>query len=162
MPYLLPNSICISWLVLFLSFTGTLPGQKTAFVQLKGDTEFTISAGQETQIQLSFLITEGFHIQAQQVNDENLIPSVLSFEAPDGLVLGDPVFPQADELEMKGEEEAWLVFSDLLEIKVPVTIAKPAEKGTYLVKGNFYYQACDDAKCYFPRDLPFSMNINIK
>lgn len=162
MHYLPLSSILSLWLMLFLSQNVQLHAQETAFVQLKEDPEFTIASGEETHVQLSFLINEGYHIQANRVKDENLIPSTLSFDASDELILGDPVFPQAVEFRMKGEEESWLVYSDVVEINVPIRTVKPLDTGAYLIKGNLHYQACDDAKCYFPRDLPFSMKINVK
>lgn len=162
MNYLPLSSILPLWLMLFLSLKVQVHAQETAFVQLKEDPEFTIVSGEETYLQLSFHIREGYHIQANRVNDENLVPSVLTFNASDGLILGDPVFPQALEFRMKGEEEAWLVYSDVVEINVPVRVVETVDMGTYLVKGTLHYQACDHAKCYFPRDLPFSMKIKVE
>lgn len=156
------NRISTLWLMLLLSLNAQLHAQETAFVQLSGDPEYTVTAGEETHIQLTFLINEGYHIQADQVKDENLIPSVLSFDTSAGLIIGDPIFPQAVELEVNGEEEAWLVYSDVLKINVPVRTVKGVEQGVLLIKGNLHYQACDDSKCYFPRDLGFSIKINVE
>jgi len=160
MRYLPINNLSALWLLLFLYVPSH--AQQQAFVQLKDEPEFTITAGQDTHIQLSFVIHKGYHIQADSVNDENLIPSVLSFDASKGMVLGVPEFPQAVELEVEGEEEAWRVYSDVVEVKVPLRAGKGMEKGTYLVNGNLFYQACDKAKCYFPRDLPFSIKVNVE
>lgn len=163
MDYLLPNKTLILWLFLPLFLKISDPGQEKAFVKLKEEPEYTFIAGQENHIQLSFLIREGYHIQAYQVKDENLIPSELTFEESDTLIFpGDPVFPEAVEFRMKGTEEAMDVYSDLLEIKVPLRTFKYLERGAYLIKGKLHYQACDDVKCYFPRDLPFTMKINIE
>lgn len=76
MHYLLPIKVFILWLILFLSLKFSVPMQEIAFVQLKEEPEYTLTA--------------------------------------------------------------------------------------YLIKDNLHYQSCDDAKCYFPRDLPFTMKINIE
>ena len=162
MHYLRHNKTSILWLILFLSLNASVLAQETAFVQLKGSPEFTLTSGEEKYIPLSFIINEGYHIQANQVKDENLIPSAISFQVSDELILGDPVFPQAVEFRMKGTEEVMDVYSDVLEINVPVRMLNPVEKGVLLVKGKLYYQACDDAKCYYPRDLDFTIKINIE
>lgn len=162
MNYLLPNKIFILWLILFLHLNAPVQAQGPSFVQLNREPEFTIASGEEQHISLSFLIKEGYHIQADQVKDENLIPSVLSIDASDELIIGDPVFPQAVEFRMKGVEEALLVYSDVLEINVPIRTVKSVEKGAFLIKGTLHYQACDASKCYFPRDLNFIMEINIQ
>jgi hypothetical protein len=136
--------------------------QDSRFVELKDELEITMRPGKEKQISLSFLIKDGYHIQANRVQDENLIPSVLSLEAPEGLIIGDPVYPQADEFKMEGVEEALHVYGDVLKIDVPVRTIQYVEKGAFLIKGKLHYQACDAFKCYFPRDLNFIMKINIK
>lgn len=162
MNYLLLIKSFILWLILFLQMTAPVYAQGPSFVQLKGEPEFTIESGKEQHILLSFLIKEGYHIQADQVKDENLIPSVLSIDTADHLIISDPIFPAAVEFKMKGVEEDMYVYSDILEINIPVKAVKSGGKGAVLVKGNLHYQACDAYKCYFPRDLPFTMKINIQ
>jgi len=162
MNYLLPNKIFILWLILFLYPNAPVQAQEPSFVQLNRKPEFTIASDEEQHISLSFLIKEGYHIQADQVKDENLIPSVLTVDASDVLIIGDPIFPPSIEFRMKGVEEALQVYSDVLEINVPVKTAKSVKKGLYHIKGTLHYQACDDSKCYFPRDLNFIMEINIQ
>jgi hypothetical protein len=162
MHYLPLNKISFFWLILLLPLHASVQAQETSFVQLMtSEPEFKIVSGEEQHILLSFLIKEGYHIQANQVEDESLIPSVLSIDAPDELIIGDPVFPQAAEFRMKGAEEALHVYNDVLKIKVPVKTVKSVEKRLFLLKGQLHYQACDAYKCYFPRDLQFTMSINI-
>lgn len=134
--------------------------QEPSFIQLNGESEFTITGDEQQYITLSFLIKEGYHIQSDKVKDESLIPSELSFDASDIFKIGDPVFPAAEEFWMEGVEEPMEVFSDVLKINVPVTILKPELKGPFFLKGNLHYQACDDSKCYFPRDLNINLKIN--
>lgn len=159
---LLMNKICILWFIMFLNLYVPVDAQEISFVQLIEEPELTITSGNEEPVSLRFLIKEGYHIQAAEVKDENLIPSALSFDAPDGLKIDDPVFPQPDEFRMQGVEEVWHVYSDVLEVKIPVNALESMEEGVYTVNGKLYYQACDDFKCYFPRNFDFSMKINVK
>jgi hypothetical protein len=103
-------------------------------------------------------IKDGFHIQADKVRDENFIPTVLTFEEQDEIVIGDPVFPNADEFYMEGAEEPIVVFGRVLKIQVPITVLD-FKKDMINVKGKLHYQACDEKKCYFPRDLNFTVKI---
>ncbi|WP_296622784.1 protein-disulfide reductase DsbD domain-containing protein [Marivirga sp.] len=150
------------WLVLLFQANTLIYAQNPSFVQLHKAPEYFVEAGEQQYISLSFLIKEGYHIQASQVKDENLIPTVLSFDVLDSLKLGDPVFPKTVEFKMKGQKTTWSVYKDILEINVPVKIIKPGEKEVFSINGKLYYQACDDYKCYFPRNLKFIMKINIK
>lgn len=163
MNYWLTNKTYLLWLILVI-FLSPAQGQEPSFVQLHEEPEFTIVAGEEQFVPLSFLIKEGYHIQADQVKDENLVPSVLSMEAsnPNEVTMGNPVFPPPVEFWMDGVEEPLLVFSSILTVNVPLKTAKSTEKGELSIKGKLHYQACDVSKCYFPRDLPFVMKINIE
>jgi hypothetical protein len=156
---LLPNKVY--WLVPFfcMSLLFTLFGQQTDFVVLSSPSELNLVPGEEQKISLSFRIKEGFHIQADEVKDENLIPSHLIFEHSPELTIGEPIFPQSKEFWMEGSEEALLVFSDLMEITVPIN-SPPSVDGIVL-KGILHYQACDASKCYFPRNLEFVLKLNI-
>ncbi|CAN5352056.1 hypothetical protein BH23BAC1_BH23BAC1_08840 [soil metagenome] len=123
MHYSPPNNISFLWLILLMYLRTPVYAQNHSFVQLKSEPVFTISsgeeqAGEEQDLSLFFVINEGYHIQADQVKDENLIPSVLSIEAPGELIIGVPVFPKAEEFRMNGVEEPLQVFSNVLEIKV--------------------------------------------
>lgn len=163
MNYLLHHKVYRLLLILFLQVNAIAHAQDPSFVQLNnGEPEFTVEAGEQQDITLTFQIKGGYHVQAYQVKEENLIPTVLTFDAPDHVSLGDPVFPEAVEFRMKGEEEPWHVYSDKLEINVPVRIKKAVEKGELSINGKLHYQACDNFKCYFPRDLNFIMKLNIQ
>lgn len=177
MNYWLHNNIFMFCLILFLQVnvlvhaqrgavqrivSTTDAAQEPSFVQLDREPEFSIVAGEQQHISLTFLIKAGYHIQANRVKDENLIPTTLSMDASDTLILGNPIFPEAVEFSMKGKEEALHVYSDVLEIQVPIKTVKFVEKGEFPIHGKLHYQACDETKCYFPRDLDFIMKIHIQ
>lgn len=152
-----------AWFVFFLVFplSIALQAQEESFVQVDGDLKFDISPGEEKHVTLSFIIKEGFHIQANQVTNENLIPSELSINPPNKFVFGEAVFPESKKFIMKGAAEALLVYSDTLKIYLPVKAMESAEKGNIPMKGKLHYQPCDSSKCYFPRDLIFDLVANI-
>lgn len=172
MNYLLHNNIFILCIILFLQVNALVHTQRCAvpvghdqepsFVQLNREPEFSVVSGEQQHISLSFLIQEGYHIQANLVKDENLIPTVLTIDTSDVVIFGDPIFPEAVEFSMKGKEEALHVYSDVLEINIPIKTVKSVEKGEFSMHGKLHYQACDDSKCYFPRDLHFIIKINIQ
>ncbi|MGK7390719.1 MAG: protein-disulfide reductase DsbD domain-containing protein [Candidatus Cyclobacteriaceae bacterium M2_1C_046] len=155
------NKNQILWFILFLNIN-IVYAQEASFIKLVGEPEFTISSGDEKEISLVFLIKEGYHIQAAEVKDENLIPSVLSFDSPDEMIIEDPVYPKPIEFRMKDVEESLLVYSDVLEIHTSVKALNSTDRGAYIVNGKLYYQACDDFKCFFPRNFNFKMIINIE
>jgi len=138
-----------------------LKAQVQFFVTINEDLEIKVMAGEEQHFLLSFQVKEGFHIQANEVKNENLIPTVLHLNAPDRVLIGEPIYPPPTKFEMEGAEESLLVFGDRLDIKIPIQIPKSNEE-TYTLEGKLHYQACDERKCFFPRDLPFKVKIKIE
>ncbi|WP_162419327.1 protein-disulfide reductase DsbD domain-containing protein [Cyclobacterium roseum] len=131
-------------------------------MELKSEPELRLAPGEENQLIVSFLIKEGYHIQANRVKDENLIPTKLSFESAEGFIIGDPVYPRADEFRMEGVKEPLAVFGDTLKIRVPVKTANTLEKQRAQIKGKLYFQPCDASKCYYPREFDFNLSIRVK
>lgn len=162
MNFSLLNSFFIVGFILSPYWHIHVSAQETSFVQWLDVPEFTIFCGEDKIITLSFGIKESYHIQANQVKNENLIPTTLYLKANHELTFGDPVFPKGDELKMKGVEEKLSIFSEIMEIQVPINTNQLTKKGAYFVEGQLHYQACDNAKCYFPRNLNFVFKITLE
>ncbi|MFC4872214.1 protein-disulfide reductase DsbD domain-containing protein [Negadavirga shengliensis] len=160
MRYLLTNNLLL-WLFLFLHSPFPVQDQEPAFVRVNGEMEFQVTPGEETHLKLFFRIRENFHIQANRVNNENLIPSVLSVDGAGEMAIGEPVFPKGHEFRMDGVEEPLYVYSELLEVVVPIKTEKH-HKGEFPLKGKLHYQPCDATKCYFPRDLDFVIRVHVQ
>ncbi len=161
MNYLPRNNILIFYFFI-LPFTAFAQVEERRFVELKSEPELRLAPGEENQLIVSFLIKEGYHIQANRVKDENLIPTKLSFESAEGFIIGDPVYPRADEFRMEGVKEPLAVFGDTLKIRVPVKTANTLEKQRAQIKGKLYFQPCDASKCYYPREFDFNLSIRVK
>jgi peroxiredoxin len=131
------------------------------FIQLKGVRSSEIGADGQGMVTVLFQIKEGYHIQANKVNDDNLIPVKLEFETVEGISMGEPVFPGWREFKMEGTPDPFLVFDEILDVKIPVSVDHRKISGDLLLKGNLYYQACDSKKCFFPRDFRFEVNLTI-
>jgi hypothetical protein len=144
-------------LINFIAFA-----QEASFVRLEKETVVSLNSDKNDYFILTIIIKENFHIQANQVNDENLVPTKLSFDETDGIQFGQPIFPKTEDLPIKGLDNPWKVYSERLEIKVPVQFDITKGNRDFIIKGNLFYQACDDKKCFFPRDFNFKINLIIK
>lgn len=121
-----------------------------------------IPAGEKSTVFVSFKIKEGYHIQADQVNDENLIPASLTMESTDVLTFLEPEYPEHEDFKLRNTDEILWVFSNEFSIKIPVKVNKSVEPGIYSAEGALYYQACDDYRCLFPRNLKFKLKVRVK
>lgn len=131
------------------------------FIQFKGSSPTTLASGGQSAITVSFQIKDGYHIQANEVNDDSLIPVRIDMENHEAINYGQPVFPAWKKFKMEGTNDRLWVFDEMLDVKIPLTIAKEKSPGDYFIKGNLHYQACDSWKCYFPRVLVFEVRFSI-
>lgn len=131
------------------------------FIQFKGSSSTNLEIGGQSAITVSFQIKDGYHIQANEVNDNSLIPVKLEMETSEGISYGMPIFPGWKEFKMEGTNNRLWVFDEILDVRIPFTISKENSTSDYLLKGNLHYQACDSWKCYFPRTLEFEVRFSI-
>ncbi len=121
----------------------------------------TIEPGNRSTVNIPFQIKYGYHIQADTVNDDNLIATILTFENIEGIELSKPKYPDYKEFRLKGTEEKLLVFDAEMQIQVTISVSETVKKGSYSLPGSLYYQACDSVQCLFPRRVNFQVGIEV-
>lgn len=52
-----------------------------------------------------------------------------------------------------------VVYGGAFTIKLPVEAPPGAPPATYALEGEFHYQACDSARCFAPRSIPFTVAV---
>jgi hypothetical protein len=159
-------SVLINFLLFFFisspNYNRIHPFQGNDFVDIDTELEWNLFSGERKNVEIAFVIKEGYHIQADQVLDENLIPTSLTTQSPDDIIVDDPIFPSALPFRLKNVKEVMMVFHKKLNITLPVSVKENTEIGIYTIIGNLHYQACDSVKCYFPRDLLFEINVEVR
>ncbi|MBR9997898.1 MAG: hypothetical protein KFF73_02955 [Cyclobacteriaceae bacterium] len=158
--------LLIKFLILTCLFKFSLPVAAQLpdhqFVKINNIPEWEISPAEKKNLEIILEIHEGYHIQADEVNDKNLIPTTLTFsEVPEDVILYDPVYPEPGFFKLKNVDDLMPVFSRILKISIPAAVKKGATSNVFSIKGNLNYQACDSVKCYFPRDLSVNLMIRI-
>ena len=121
--------------------------------------DFVIKAGNAKSVTIPFQIKYGYHIQADTVNDDNLIAAELTFDYLDGIDLGKLDYPEFKEFQLRGTDDKLLVFDGEFRVMVEIKVSKSVKKGSYSLPSSLYYQACDSARCLFPRRLNFQLPI---
>ena len=100
------------------------------------------------------------HVYAPDQKD--YIPVALTIDADaSSFKAGAPQFPKAETYFFAPLKETQRVYSKAFRIIQPVTLA-PTAKGEVVIKGTVRYQACDDAICYVPQNVPISWSIKVK
>jgi thioredoxin:protein disulfide reductase len=112
--------------------------------------ESEAAPGSPVRAALQVRIPERFHVQSDAPRDPTLIPTVLTVDAPEGVTVGEIVFPPASEFNQIGQAEPLLVFENEFTIGARFDVSATTPIGRLEIPGRLRYQACDDRLCYAP------------
>ncbi len=124
-------------------------------------TEFIVYAGKNTIVPIWVTVKEGYHIQANKVNDEDLIPTTLEVNS-DTITTIKHEFPPSKEFKLDGTNTFLQVYDGRFQIKLFLSPEAKTRMGKYILKAKLRYQACDSSSCLFPRVIDFSIPIEVK
>jgi hypothetical protein len=123
--------------------------------------EVIMSAGESSVIRMKVEIMNGYHIQANKVNDNLLIPTTLEINEDKNIVSGRQEFPPVKKFKLEGTDDFLDVYDGVFEIKVHVKTIKKIPKGKLTLNAKLRYQACDHRTCLFPKTIGFSFTIKV-
>lgn len=135
-----------------------MKGQDIQFVRFAAEDIQITQQAQHTTISLCFDILDGYHIQSNRVENENLLATKIELEqSPYFEVITKTFSTETTKISLIEEEEL-SVFSNTLQVEIQLQ-RKRAFQTNDPIKGTIFYQTCDKRKCYFPRELAFSVPI---
>lgn len=133
-----------------------IPAETTPLIDSDG-----ARAGGPVRLALQVALPEGFHVQSDRPRDPSLIPTELTFEAPDGVTVEELVFPEAEDFVQEGLPEPLLVFEREFVIGVQLSLAAGLPAGDLVLPARLRYQACDDKMCYAPSTRPVEWTLKV-
>ena len=111
---------------------------------------------------LQFRIPNGFHINSNQPKQEYLKKTELKLDAPTDIAIAGVTYPAgADRSFPFDPNEKLNVYTGDFAVKVLVRPLRTVMPAKYAVHGMLKYQACDNAACYPPKQLPISFEIKV-
>ncbi len=121
-----------------------------------------VQPGADTHVVLQVVVKAGYHVQANPVENPDLIPLTLRIDAAGSVSVGEPVYPAAKRMRLRGDSQDLVVYDGTFAIALPIKVAPNATAGEPVtLKGTLRYQACDDRYCLFPVTLPVALVITI-
>ena len=147
-------------LLLSLSFLSGIGQQKTDIVKITVP-KIRVSQRYSSTIHISVNVREGFHIQANQLDDEFLIPTTLSVKANSSIITGNPAFPPSKKFRMEGADDYWKVYDGSFDISIAFKTTEIIQTGEYNLPATLRYQACDSMSCLAPRTIEFLIPIEV-
>jgi hypothetical protein len=115
-----------------------------------------------TMVNLDFRVPPGYHINSNTPKSEFLIPTALKMDLPTDIILGKIEYPAGEDRAFPfSPDEKLSVYSGDFTIAVAVHPLHSVVPGKYEMRGVLRYQACDNAACYPPKNLPVSFEVKV-
>jgi hypothetical protein len=151
----------IAFLLAGLAFAQA-PGEKLPTVIMAPVGNVQLRAGSSANLELDFRIGPEFHINSNKPRADYLIPTVLKLNPPQPVTVGDVKYPAGEDMTFAfSPNEKLSVYSGDFSINTVLKAAANAAAGTYPVKGELRFQACDRSACYPPRSIPVQFQVTV-
>lgn len=147
-------------LPLIFAFYVSLNGQTAGFVNKVEDTVIVVDES-HFQLVIAFEVASGFHIQSSNPENENVIPTRINLQLPNTYKPTAAIFPEAKAKYLEGSEEPLQVLGGYFEVIIGLERGgqKSSLSDPHQVPGTLFYQACDDKRCFYPRELDFIVDL---
>ena len=147
-------------LLLFLSFLSGTGQQKTDIVKITVP-NINVNQGNSSTIRISVDVKEGYHIQADQLDDEFLIPTTLTIKSNTNITIDNPAFPPSKKFRIEGSDDYWKVYDGSFDVNIGFKTAGTIQNRIFNLPATFRYQACDSKSCLAPRTIDFIIPIEV-
>jgi DsbC/DsbD-like thiol-disulfide interchange protein len=134
------------------------PGKPKSYVLYAAEAQ-SVAANKSATLELRFQVVSGYHVNSHTPKSQLLIPTILTLQPAAGVKEGDLQYPQGVPYSFSFDPGDKLdVYAGNFVVKVPVV----ASAGAHTIEGSLRYQACDNASCYPPRNLPVKVIFTAK
>jgi uncharacterized protein len=153
----------LGWLLIALAYiyVGSLPLSSPDIVTIQV-IDSIVYTGKSNKVEIEVNVKEGYHIQANEVSDESLIPTTLEITSNEYLTTRKQEFPRSKKFKLEGTDRFLNVYDGKFLIKLFIDPPKTAAESKYCLEARLRYQACDSRSCLFPRTIDFSIPLQVK
>ncbi|NLC59326.1 MAG: hypothetical protein GX774_21005 [Armatimonadetes bacterium] len=159
-----PRLVLACWLLAL----GIAPAhaQTLAAPRLEADAVASVDRvrpGDSFQIAVVLRLPAGIHVNAHTPSDASLIPTRVQLAAPPGLKVGAFDYPPGNERQFRFTDQPIAVYEGETAFTATATVtATPDLKpGILTLRGSVEAQACNDASCFPPARVPFSLALKV-
>jgi len=157
----LTQRIALSLLALFISVTALAQGSSPSLSVAPVPT-IVVARGSKAPFSVEMQVNKGFHVNSNKPLDELLMPTVVHLSPPEGIMIMNVKYPEAEQLALPfmGNDKL-SVYSGHFVVTAEVRIPKAAPVGTQRVRGEVKYQACDNRQCFPPKSTPLEFDVKV-
>jgi len=138
------------------------PGYNVPSVIMAPVDNVKVRAGASKDLNLDFRIGSEYHINSHTPHSELLIPTVLKLNASAPVTVAEVKYPAGHDVTFPfSPDEKLSVYSGDFTIDAILKTPVNATAGTYPVKGELRFQACDHSACYPPKTIPVQFQVTV-
>lgn len=121
-----------------------------------------LRAGATKSVPLDFRIAADYHINSHTPKSPLLIPTVFKVTSAEKISVADVKYPAGIDMSFPfSPDEKLNVYSGDFSIDALVKAPAGTPAGSYPVKGELRFQACDHSACYPPRNIPVEFQVTV-
>jgi len=120
-----------------------------------------IAAGSDFKLAIEMKMLKDWHIQSNAPSSEFAIPTKITFEPLEGIMIKNIIFPEAKVEKLETLDVTLEYFEGTSYVIIEGSADKSLAPGTYNLKGLFSYQGCKGQECLMPskKDIVFDLTI---
>jgi DsbC/DsbD-like thiol-disulfide interchange protein len=157
----LSHRIFVSLFALFLPSIVFAQGSSPA-IAVAPIATVVVARGGKAPLNIELQVNKGFHVNSNKPNDELLMPTVVHLNPPEGIMIMNIQYPEAEQLALPfmGNEKL-SVYSGHFAVTAEVRVPRTAALGTLRVHGDVKFQACDNRQCFPPKTTPLEFDVKV-
>lgn len=121
--------------------------------------KITIGVHEKAFVILNVSVKDGYHILSNDTGND-LIPTTVDLKDVQGVEVLPAEFPESRKFGLEGTDDFLDVYDGNFDIRIPIKVVT-LRAGNYLLQGELRYQACDAKTCFFPKGVPFTVDLII-
>lgn len=122
----------------------------------------SVDRGHLGGVSLQFRVEPGFHINSNQPKQEYLKKTELRLDAPTDIAIVGVTYPVGVDRSFPfAPNDKLNVYTGDFGVRVLVRPLATVLPARYAVHGTLKYQACDNAACYPPKQLPIMFEVKV-
>jgi hypothetical protein len=120
-----------------------------------------VHPGSSLQVAAVARIAPGFHINDHKPTLDYLIPTEWKLESTKQVGVEKIVYPKGELKKFAFSDVPLAVYQGTLAVGALLKVPRATRPGTYALRGQFRYQACNDHACLPPKSVPLALVVKV-
>jgi thiol:disulfide interchange protein DsbD len=150
---------------LFLTLAGAAAGAQTPGQVVKAKVAMGSQVARPKPVVRAMVLVEvqpGYHINDHHPSLDYLIPTEVKLEPSQQVASADVSYPKGQPRKFAFSDAPLSVYEGTVQFDVALELAPRTLPGSYEVKGQLGYQACNDHACLPPANLPLTFSFKVE